>query len=311
MSLPFYYQYLDVHNSQFQPNTFHSQNTALTRYFTRYLLQKIMAVLEVEGMPDEWDKDFFLYVLLTNGFIAVVDTPEYGTIPQNCTLSGRNIFYQPASVIVTNPLLKNPIEARIGEECALIKMQPDYGGCLDIVHYYADMLSITSESIGINVINSKLAMVFAAQDKTSAESFKKMYDRLSSGEPAVFIDKKLMGVDGEVAWQTFVQNLGQNYIGDRLLADLKKLENEFCATVGIPNSNYEKNAHVLEDEVNANNADTQTLLQLWLDTMKKGCEDANRLFGLNLSIKARFEEELKEDAYLEPGEEEEDNESND
>ena len=308
--IPMYYNLLDYFNSQSQPSTFHSQNTALTKYFQKYLLQKILGVLTIEGAPEEWDLDFVKNVLLLDGFFAIVDTPEFGVIPQPCTLSGRDIFYQPSTVIVTNPLLHSPIEKRIHEECALVKLQPNYGGVWDLISYYADQLSITSEAIGSNLINAKLAMVFAAQDKAQAESFKKMYDRLSSGEPAVFIDKKLKGVDGEVTWETFVQNLGQNYIGNTLLADLKAIENEFCSKVGIPNSNFQKQAHLLESEVQSNNADTQVLLKLWLSTMEKGLDDANKLFGLNLSCKAEFEEELKEDAYLEPGEEVETDESN-
>lgn len=295
MNAPYFYQYIDGRTSSTSPTTFHSKNTALSRYFQRYLLQKVMSVLEVQGMPEEWDKDYFLYTLLTNGFIAVINTPEYGVIPQHCTLTGRNIFYQPASVLVTNPLLKSPIEARIGEECALIKLQPDYGNVLDIVHYYADLLAITSESIGVNIINSKLAMVFAAEDKASAESFKKMYDNLTAGEPAVFIDKKLKGVEGETTWETFIQNLSSNYIGTALLNDLKQIENEFCSTIGIPNSNFEKNAHVLNAEVNANNADTMALLQLWLDTLKVGTNQVRDLFGINLTIGARTQEEEVED----------------
>lgn len=295
MSAPYFYQYIDGRTSSTSPTTFHSKNTALSRYFQRYLLQKVMSVLEVNGMPEEWDKDYFLYTLLTNGFIAVINTPEFGVIPQHCTLTGRNIFYQPASVLVTNPLLKSPIEARIGEECALIKLQPDYGNVLDIVGHYADLLAITTESIGVNIINSKLAMVFAAEDKSSAESFKKMYDNLSAGEPAVFIDKKLKGVEGETTWETFIQNLSSNYIGTALLNDLKQIENEFCSTIGIPNSNFEKNAHVLNAEVNANNADTMALLQLWLDTLKVGTNQVRDLFGINLTIGARTQEEEVED----------------
>ena len=295
---PLFYNGLDYFNSQNQPNTFHSQNTKLTKYFQRYLIQKVMSVLECENMPEEWSDSYFWYTLLTAGFISIIDTPEYGVIPQHCTLKGRDIFYQPASVIVTNPLLKSPIEKRIGEECALIKMQPDFGGCWDIVSYYADLLAITSESIGINIINSKLAMIFAAKNKASGEAFKKMYDRLSSGEPAVFIDKNLLTPEGEPSWQTFIQNLGQNYIGDTLIADLKKIENEFCSMVGIPNSNFEKNAHLLESEVNSNNQDTVALMEVWLDSMNKGAEVANELFGLDLHFKSRFEEELKEAAYL-------------
>ena len=65
-------------------------------------------------------------------------------------------------------------------------MQPDYGSCWDIVSYYADLLALATESLAVNITNSKLAYVFACQDKTVAESFKKMFDQINEGNPAVF-----------------------------------------------------------------------------------------------------------------------------
>lgn len=289
---PIYYNFNDYVTSANVPSVMHVANTQLTKYYQRYLLQKIMSVIDIEGMPDEWDRDYFYYTLLLRGYIAIVDTREFGVIPQECNLRGRNVFYRPTNVIVTNPLITNVLEPRIDEECALIKLMPDYGGIADIVGYYADMLSLTSQSIGTNLINSKFAQVFAAENKNQAESFKEMVDRINAGEPAVFIDKSLFQMDGKPNWQVFTQSLAQNYIGSQLIADLKKIELEFDAEIGLPNANFEKSSHLLEDEVNSNNISTQSKLDLWLDTISKGLDKANELFGLGLSAKARYDIDL-------------------
>lgn len=301
-TIPAYYNFLDFFNSQHTPNTFHSKNTALTRYFQKYLLQKLQGVIEFEGCPDTWNMDFISTVLLIQGYFAIINQPQFGVIPQPCTFGGeRDVYYQPAKLIVTNPLFKpsDHIEARIGEEAALVRLQPNYGSAWDLISFYADQMSICSEAIGSNLINAKLAMIFGVENKQQAETLKKMFDEINSGLPGVFVDKNLFDEEGKPRWQPFVQNLSQNYIGDVLLADLKKIENEFCSKVGIPNSNFEKNAHLLESEVNSNNADTQVLLTKWVESMTVGLEDANRLFGLNLSVKPRFKEELREEVYLE------------
>ena len=212
--IPALYDYRNLYNSSFAPSTIHAQDTGLAFYFQRYLIQKIMAVFEFKGIPKNWDKSYFMYSLFIFGFVAVVKTDRYGVIPQHCSLSGYNIYYRPTNAVIANPLLRGIMEPRIGTECALIKMQPDYGGAWDIVAYYADLMALATESLGTNLVNSKLAYVFGAEDKNMAESFKKLYDTVASGEPAVFVDKQLFDEEGNPRWLTFDQNLKQNYRKD-------------------------------------------------------------------------------------------------
>ena len=40
---------------------------------------------------------------------------------------------------------------------------------------HADMMAVTMESFGMNIINSKLSYIFAAESKTIAESMKKLF----------------------------------------------------------------------------------------------------------------------------------------
>ena len=64
-----------------------------------------------------------------------------------------------------------------------------------------------AEAQGMNVTNSKLAYAFAASDKGAAESFKKLFDQVQSGNTAVFYDKKLLNADGSRAWDAFLGNV--------------------------------------------------------------------------------------------------------
>ncbi len=160
--------------------------------------------------------------------------------------------------------------------------------------YYADLLSLCTESLAVNLVNSKLAYVFACEDKTVAESFKKMYDQLQEGNPAVFADKKLFKDDGDPSWDTFQNNLKQNYIAKDILEDMTKIDARFCTEIGIPNVNMAKESGVTDNEVEANNIDTKTKASLWLETIRDGLEVANRLFDLNLSVDFRYKQEENE-----------------
>ena len=301
MNKTYSYDFINRYNAHIEPSTMHTGENATTRYFTRYLIQKIISVFEFKGIPETWSKDYFLYTLFCFGFVAIVETDKFGVIPQHCSVFGYDVFYRPTNVNIANPLIRGNLTPRIGTECALIRMQPDYGSCMDIVSYYADLLSMATEALGVNLVNSKLAYVFACEDKTVAESFKKMYDQMNDGNPAVFADKKLFMDDGSPAWDTFQNNLKQNYIAKDILEDMTKIDARFCTEIGIPNVNMAKESGVTDNEVEANNIDTKTKASLWLETMRQGCRQANELFGLDLSVDFRYKEEENKNVLIDNG----------
>ncbi len=280
---PFYYDYKNKIVSSTSPNTVHCKNTGLQRYFQKYLLQKAMSVFEWT-MPETWAQNYILYVLYCWGAVAVFNTDKFGVIAQDCGLSGYDVFYQPTHAVITNPLIRGTVNAKIGVECTVLKLQPNYGGIMDIVNYYADMLALCAESIGMNLVNSKLSYVFAAGNKTAAESYKKAVDKIYGGDPAVFMDKSLFSDDGKPAWQMFNQNVGQNYIVDKVLSDMRKIEEMFATDIGIPNANTDKKERMIIDEVNANNFETQSRCDMWLQELQKSCEKTSEMFDIELSV---------------------------
>lgn len=285
--IPFSADYINATNSVVSPSTVHCRNTTLSLYFQRYLLQKAMSVFKWE-MPVDWLKNYTLYTLYCWGFFAVVNTDRYGVIPQACGLRGYDVFYQPTHAIITNPLLSGTLEPRIGLQCELVRLQPDYGGIMDIVSYYADMLALCAESVGMNLVNSKLAYVFAAENKAMAETFKKLYDQIAAGNVSAVIDKQLFREDGKPNWQMFNQNVGQNYVADKVLSDMRKIESMFCTEVGIPNANTDKKERLITDEVNANNIETRSKCDLWLEELKESCAKVRDMFGIKLDVNWRY-----------------------
>lgn len=293
MNLPVNYEFINQYNAMRSPSTVHCRNTALVEYYTRYLFQKVISVFEFENLPEEWADNYFKYVLFGYGVIAVIYTDKYGVICQDCGLSGFDVFYQPTRCIIANPHLPGLKEFKIHENCEIIKLQPDYGSVMDLVTTYADLMALALETTGANLLNSKLSYVFFAENKTAAESFKKLYDRVASGEPMAVIDKNLLMEDGTPAWQIFTQNVGQNYITDRLLNDMKTLEDQFNTVIGVPNANTQKRERMITDEVNANNVDTQCRVNLWLETMNKDIEQVNKMFGTDIKVKYRYDDITK------------------
>lgn len=302
---PFDYQTLNYYNAQRSPSTVHVKNTRLRRYFRKYLFQKAISVFDWE-LPESWDKNYFLYTLYGLGYVAVLYTDKFGTICQGGSLGGYNLYYRPSYCIITNPLLgsitahidgtvsqaadNNLVKAAGGKECVIIQLQPDYGNILDIVGFYADLMALAAEATGTNLLNVKSATIFSAENKARAESFKKMFDDVSDGEPAVVIDKKLLDEQGQPTWYPFTQHIKESYVVSDLLSDLRKIESMFETAIGIPNANTDKRERLITDEVNSNNVSTKSLCELWKENIEKGLNLANKKYKLNLGVKWRFKE---------------------
>ena len=280
------YDVISQINARFNPNTVKCKNNALYMFFCRYLWQKAVSVFEWSGLPDWWSEVYFKYVLAGAGYIAVLETDEYGVIPQWCTFNGkRTVFYEPAGIIVTNPAFKGnrSYERTLGLDAELIRMTPDYVGIGDIIGYYGDQLALTSEALGVNTLNTKTALVFASANQAAAESFKKMFDQIQSGNPAVFIDKNLYDDEGNPNWQQFIADLKSMYIAPDLISSMARIEAQFDSYIGLPNlAGMEKKERMISDEVNMNNVSTDSRAELWKANIDKSLDNVNSMFGLNI-----------------------------
>lgn len=291
---PFDYKeinWLEAGNAK-RPNEVHLLNNAAAFMFRRLLMQDAMSVFKW-NVPEHWDLTYMLYTLYSYGYFAVINTDKFGVIPQACGLSGRNVFYQPTEAVIANPLIritKNPV---IGKSCTLIRLQPDYCGIMDIVDTYAGLLAMTMQTLTTNLTNSRLAWVFAAQNQAMANSYKKMFDDIASGKPAVVVNKNLFNkTTGEPNWDKFDTNIKQTFIAPELTEMTRKLRNMFATEIGIPNANIEKKERMIVDEVNANNIETYSKCARWLEQLQDGCRRTNDMFGTSISVDWRFKPQL-------------------
>lgn len=289
MGIPVDYTYINAVNGQKNPSTIHTQNIALTKFFERYLIDDFLGQWEVK-LPETWAYNYTMYTLVYFGFLAVINTDKFGVIPQHCNLYGFDVMYQPTTAQIINPLIPNAIDARIHRDTELIKLFPDFGGIYDLIQFYAEKMALLSEGIDVNIINSKLSYIIGVDSKSIAETFKKMIDKVTSGESCVVTGKELFSEDGTPMWNTFAQNLKQNYIASQQLEDLKKLKLMFDTDVGIPNANTEKKERLTDDEVNSNNVETQTKIELIADSLEESAKRVNKMFGTNISFKLKFKE---------------------
>lgn len=274
MTAPYTYQYINAEQYNRQPCFMHISNTGLARMFKKYLMQDALSVYDFT-LPDNWDADYFRYILLGWGYIAVLKTNLFGVIPQQCTLSGINVFYRPNKCMITSPFIP-AVSLDINKDCALIKMMPDYGNLADIVDCYGNMLALACETANINILNSRISFVFQAENKNQADTYKALYDAIAGGDPSV-VYRKRADIDGK-PWSVFQQNVGQNYIADDVMETLRTIRDQFLTEIGIPNLSTRKKQRVNLLESGRNIVETVCKSELWLNEIKTGMKKAIEMF---------------------------------
>lgn len=306
MSVPIYYDYATQLENVLIPGAVkNNQDNLTTRYYLDYLLKRAMSVLKFDNIPDNWDINYFLYILYCTGKVVVFDSPTFGVIPQEAILSGYNIYYAPTMATISNPAL--PVKEcgcywlaetynkdirdkyNVKGVATLIKLQPNYKGLIDICSITAQRLAYMHSALMSNTANAKFAYVFGTDSKTAGAAFKTIFDDIQAGNLCSVVDKELFDpVTGKPRWTMFANNLSQNYIASRILEDMRSELNDFNNFIGIPSTNYNKKAHMTVDEINANDVETESLVDVMLDCVKKGIENINRNYGLNISVKKRY-----------------------
>lgn len=287
---PFSWQQINLQQFHHSPSGIRTTNTGLFYFFMHKLYEEFKSVYKWEGLPETWPVNYFTWKLYLNGVIGVIDTPKYGVIPQECSLFGQNVFFLPNQITIANHNIEKATYD-IGVDAEIIHIQDDYTGIAPYLSYYANLMALAAEDLQSNLVNTKFAYVFAAANKAGAETLKKMYDDIASGQPAVVLDKELYADDGSPSWELFSQNLKQNFLGLDLLDTLNSIMDDFCSDIGIPNVSIRKKERTTVDEINMNNTQTYSKATRWLETMNDCCERVNNMFGTNISVDFRFKNE--------------------
>lgn len=211
MTAPYSYEQINAHVSPVTPSVMHTKGNGLSYYFRKYLFLEAVSMVRWT-LPDTWPSNRLQYLVFGDGGVTVYDTDRYGLVYDRMGLTGINIFYNPTHSIVANPFIKGNPYLQIGRQCEIINLQPDYRGMVDIVAYYGDMMALAAQTIQSNLINSRLAYVFAAGNKAGAESFKKCLTRSCRAIPLFLsiplcLKRPRPGHPGKAPGCTFPQTL--------------------------------------------------------------------------------------------------------
>lgn len=259
-------------------------------YYTEWCFRKIYKIFDIGGMPETWDKDYFLEGVFKWGLLGTTDT-TMGILPLRAAVAGVNVFNRPTTLNFANPILGS-FERTIDKDCTVLKINSNFMGAGKIVDRYARLLALCDSSIAVGLQNAKVAFIGFAEDKKQADDMKLMYSQISSGKPAVFVRKS------SVSKESFEYNhVRENYVCDSIEELKRQIKNDFLTEIGIKAVPFEKKAQINNDETNSNDQELEISSKYWFDNLKDGIERTNKMFGLNLTIsKVQGDSSIKEEA---------------
>ena len=295
MYIPLNYNQINAAAGTYNPSMVKSYNNRTFAFWERSLFQRACSVLKFD-LPDPWKgpvQDFFNYCLFKFGFVAISENDEFGQFFQPCSLSGYDFYYQPTEAIISNP--KYDARLKIGEECEILKLTPDYFGIWDIISYYAEKLSVLDNAINMSLINNKFAFLLGARNKAAGEALKKMLDKINKGEPAVIYDMKLLNdpTDKDVPFQEWRRdNLKDSYLTTDQLQDFQTILNNFDTEVGIPTIPYQKKERMVTSEAKSKIIDSTSRSMVWYETLTSSIKNIKELYpDIKLDVELRYKEE--------------------
>ena len=251
-----------------------------TLYYARKLLRTVKSIFIIDDYPETWDYSYTLTNIFKGGYVGICDT-AVGNLALKCSYTGINVFDKPTKLVFANPVL-GTFEKTIDEDCVMLYLNDDFKGIMDMITQYSVLLAMCESAISVNLMNSKLAYVFTADNKQKAETLKKMYDDISVGKPAVFV----RGEDFDVKEPpVYVTKVKDTFVGNEIEELQHMIYKKFLLDIGINAINDHKRERQTITEVGVSVGQCFSSVYDWFINLSKGIEKANKMFDLNMKIR--------------------------
>jgi len=252
-----------------------------TGFYREYLWRVFLGSVHVE-CPDNWNIDYVRRALFLGGAFCV--TKWQGVvIPAAFNVTQRNVWHYPLQIQSRDQVdfgYRTP-----GTDAEIIYLNDSYNGTTyalgvsDTIDVFAEKLADADGAIDINLLNSRAAFIFQADNQQEASTLKALFTKIMSGDPAVFWRKTKRTTPSEDNTLPITTlPIKQNYVADLIQQEKRAILNEFMTMIGVNNSNTEKKERLLMDEINANNQEISASVLLWQDNVNRCLNKARAMF---------------------------------
>lgn len=256
-----------------------------TDYYQRLkLLAK--SVFKWENLPNNMDERWIENFLFNEGKCVFYEDEIRGLMVAQCVTNGDlNNYNDPTNVAPCGIDIEHK-DLTPGSDCVLIRNNDDMIPTKYSLKLFAYRLAETSRTIDINVNAQKTPVLIFTTEKGKL-TVKNIYAQWSGNEPVITGDKN---IDPELFR---VLKTDAPIVFPQLQVYKHDIWNECLTFLGINNANTEKRERLITDEVTANNEHIDLSADCFLKSRERAAEEINRIFGTEIKVRRRKEDELK------------------
>lgn len=263
-------------------------NRVFTDYFFRLMLLA-KSLYQWENLPNGINEKWIEKYLFTEGKCIFYKDPAMGYMVTKMGSDGMlNAYNEPTRVIPIAPNYIYQGEPLINyDNVVIIRNNDESLPTAPTIELYAWDLANIKRTIDVNINAQKTPIVIKTNDKQLL-SLKQAMVKRDDNEFVIFADKSIDMSDIEVL------NTTAPIVFDKLQVHKHDIWNECMTFLGINNANQDKKERLVADEVSANNDQVDASSEVFLKARQRACEEINQMFGLNISVHRRSDNETME-----------------
>lgn len=260
-----------------------ARNNRVYIHNVKRLYKKAISMFEWINMPEEIDTRYLEKTLVEQGHICFFKDEKLDKFMcLQCTIGGRfNVYDLPTDYHVYTPSGYN--RDLDMSNSVVIYSDLAHDNLMPVIYYHAENISNVERTIDINLNQLKRPYVFLVPEN-KISSVKALFRQIKDNEELI-IGSNDLSVEGLSIENTITPN---NTID--LYTLKKKYYNEALTDLGISNFSDDKKERLLAGEITSNEEDVYLNRANMLEARKQACKLINAMFGLNIDVKFRYEE---------------------
>ena len=278
--------------TKYKPTKTEQLKACLVDMYMNYWKNIATNIFEWEGFPENVSPDLLSSEIIENWFFEEGDAVFFndeskGLLCLKVNKEGFNVVSKPTAYRAYG----NGYQKKLSpEECVYMKNNETATPTKLPLQYICECIADIelTKKLRRNAHKTPFMLETAPETELSARN---VFKQIDADEPALYRNKSR----GEADVGVNVLNTGVEYINDKLNDEKNTYIAEILTLLGINNYVEDKAERVQSAEVEANKDYVSHSFEASLEKRQKACDEINRKFGLNLTVKYKVNKTHEED----------------
>lgn len=245
-----------------------------------YMLNRTQSMFEWKGLPETIPARILEMYLQINGNCAFMHRENNLYIYTGGFGGEPDEYYRPTIYTISNPAQKFSVNAKIDEDCIVMRNDSMYMGLLPLFNRYASNMVETELSMFIATINTRIISLISAQNDRTQKSAEKFLMDIEHGELGIISEREFFD---DLKTSDYSKSGSQNIITN-LIELMQYHKASMWNEIGL-NANYNmKRESINSGESQLNNDALLPLVDDMLKQRQEGAEKVNNMFGTSIRV---------------------------